>query len=93
MAQKTQGIEMFLVINSPVQWGLEYQTRFDFEWAKVAWMLNGSDFEKAAILDSCWLVWFSNYWAIAIAVAMVPIILRQNHPKCEHQNVRISDGF
>ena len=26
-------------------WGLEYQTCLDFEWLKVVWMLNGSDFE------------------------------------------------
>ena len=39
------------------------------------------------------IYWFSlNDWE-AIAVAMVPIILILNHPKSEHQNIWISNGF
>ena len=77
-----------------IQWGLEYRTCPEFELAKVAQMLNGSDFkwhskieqpnhsksadQIAAILDSYAL--FPFQMVRIIAVAMVSIIIIPNHP-------------
>ena len=64
---------MFAYSLKLVQWGLKYQTRLDFEWVNVVYMMNSLDFEWhsktkqsnhskadqiAAILDSYELVLF-----------------------------------
>ena len=87
-----------------LQWGLDSQTLSDFQWSKVVWMMNGSDFEwhsktkqpdhsksdqKATILDSYFLVLLSYSSDHLKTVAMILIIIIPNHPKSDHKNVWI----
>ena len=79
-------------------------THSGFEWLKVVWILNGSDFEfhsktRTARPFQIWptsripIYWFFFWMAGSIAIAMVLIILIPNHPNSEHQNFQILKGF
>ena len=67
---------------------------FDFKWHSKTEQPNHSKSDQIAFsLDSYLLVPFLMVGTISIAVTMIPIILIPNHPKLEHQNICISNGY
>ena len=87
----------FLIIAIDIQWELDYWTHSYFEWLNIVPIMNSSDYEWHSKTEQPDHSKFSQMATILFFWSSIfkwfDHLKKQNHPKSEHWNIWILNGF